>query len=491
MTQAEQATAPAGLLIGGKRIAARQGEIFTTFDPASGEPLREVARGRQADVGAAVASARRAYADTWRRTPPVERSRVLARMSQLLLDRIEDLAALETRDTGKPLGQARIDVRVAARYFEYYAGLADKLDGRSIPLGPVYVDWTVLEPHGVCGIIIPWNYPLQIGARSIAPALGAGNSVVLKPAEDAPLTALAMAELLLDAGLPAGVCNAVPGYGHEAGAALVAHPDVDHVSFTGSVEVGSQVMAECAKHIRPVTLELGGKTPHVVFADADLDRSLPYIMNSIYQHAGQTCTAGSRLLVERSAHERWVDAATTYSQRLTIGPGLQDPDVGALISLDHLERVEHHVAVAREQGATVACGGDRPDDPRLAGGAFLEPTVITDVSPQMRIAQEEVFGPVLAVLAFEDGDLEGAAHLANGTPYGLAAGVWSRNIDTCLRLASEIRAGQVYINTFGAGGGVELPSGGFGKSGIGREKGLEGILAYTNVKNVCIEVKPT
>ena len=491
MTQAELTTAPAGLLIDGERISAHRGEHFTTFDPATGEALREVARARQADVSAAVASARRAYAETWRRTPPVERSRALARMSRLLLDRLEDLAALESRDTGKPLGQARVDVRVAARYFEYYAGLADKLDGRSIPLGPAYVDWTVLEPHGVCGIIIPWNYPLQIGARSIAPALGAGNSVVLKPAEDAPLSALAMAELLLDAGLPAGVCNATPGYGHEAGAALVAHPDVDHISFTGSVDVGSEVMAECAKHIRPVTLELGGKSPHVVFADADLDRSLPYIMNSIYQHAGQTCTAGSRLLIERSAHERWVDAVTTYSETLTIGPGLQDPDVGALISRDHLERVEHHVAVAREQGATIASGGDRPDDPRLSGGAFLEPTVITDVSPQMRIAQEEVFGPVLAVLAFEDGDLEEAAHLANRTPYGLAAGVWSSNIDTCLRLASEIRAGQVYINTFGAGGGVELPSGGFGKSGIGREKGLEGILAYTNVKNVCIEVNPT
>jgi len=477
------------LLIGGRRVPAASDARFETTDPATGRVIAEVARGQAEDIRRAVGAAREAFDGHWRRVAPVERSRVLARMSRLLLDRVDDLATLESRDTGKPLRQARTDVTVAARYFEYYAGFADKLFGRSIPMGPQFVDWTTLEPHGVCGIVIPWNYPLQIGARSLAPALGAGNTVVLKPAEEAPLTAIAMGELLLEAGLPGGVCNVVPGFGEEAGAALVAHPDLDHVSFTGSVEVGTLVMAECAKHIRPVTLELGGKTPHVVFSDADLERALPFIMNSIYQHAGQTCTAGSRLLVERKAGERWVDAVVDYSRGLTIGPGVEDPDLGALVSPRQLERVESYVAIGRDEGAVVACGGKRPDDDRLAGGAFYEPTVMTEVSPGARIAQEEIFGPVLAVTSFDDGDLEQAAAIANGTPYGLAAGVWSQDIDKCLRLASEIRAGQVYINNFGAGGGVELPSGGFGKSGIGREKGLEGILAYTNVKNVCVGLK--
>jgi aldehyde dehydrogenase (NAD+) len=490
MTATTQQTTsePARLLIGGEWIPPSGGEHLLVTDPATGEPLREIARGRSADVDAAVNAATEAYRRTWRKLPPVERARILARTSGLLLERADELALLESKDTGKPLRQARADVTVAARYFEYYAGLADKLFGRSIPMGPGYVDWTVLEPHGVCGIIIPWNYPLQIGARSVAPALGAGNAVVLKPAEDAPLTALAMAELLAEAGLPPGVLNVVTGLGEEAGAALVGHPDVNHISFTGSVEVGQLIMAECARHIRPVTLELGGKAAHMVFADADLDRSLPFIMNSIYQHAGQTCTAGSRLVVEESAHDRWAEAIIDYSSKLRIAPGVEDPDLGALVSLQHRDRVEGYVGIGREEGAVVAYGGGRPDDPRLANGAFFEPTLLTDVSPGMRVAQEEIFGPVLCMIDFEEDDLEEAAAIANGTPYGLSAGVWSRDIDKCLRLASEIRAGQVYVNNYGAGGGVELPTGGFGKSGIGREKGVEGILAFTNVKNVCVAV---
>ena len=488
MTTVSASLVEACLVIGGERLPAAHGESFPTIDPATGETLSEVARGRAEDVDLAVEAARRAYKEVWRTTLPVERGRVLAAASQLLLDRLETLAALESQDTGKPIRQARVDVRVASRYFEFYAGFADKLFGRSIPLGHRFVDWTVVEPHGVCGVIIPWNYPLQIAARSVAPALAAGNAVVLKPAEEAPLTALALCELLLDAGLPAGACNCVTGYGEEAGAALVAHPDVDHITFTGSVEVGSLVMEECAKHVRPLTLELGGKSPHVVCADADLERALPYIMNSIYQHSGQTCTAGSRLLVERSAHDRWVTAATQHAKSLTIGPGFEDADLGPLISERQRDRVEGYVASARAEGASVACGGKRPGDPRLATGTFFEPTVLTDVAPAMRVAREEIFGPVLAAIPFDDGDLEQAASIANSTPYGLAAGIWSSNIDKCLWLASEIRAGQIYINTFGAGGGVELPSGGFAKSGIGREKGLEGILAYTNVKNICAEV---
>lgn len=479
---------PSDLFIGGEWVAPSGGERLTVVDPATSEPIREIARGRAEDIDAAVAAARDAYRSRWRTVTPVERARILSRMSALLLERADELTELESRDTGKPLRQARADVTVAARYFEYYAGLADKLFGRSIPMGRGYMDWTVLEPHGVCGIIIPWNYPLQIGARSVAPALGAGNAVVLKPAEEAPLTALAMGQLLTEAGLPEGVLNIVTGLGEEAGAALVGHNDVDHISFTGSVEVGQLVMAESARHIRPVTLELGGKTPHIVFDDADIDRSLPFIMNSIYQHAGQTCTAGSRLLIEHAARDRWTEAIGDYTRKLSIGPGIEDSDIGALVSMQHRDRVEEYISIGRSEGAQVVFGGGRPTDERLVNGAFFEPTLLTDVSPDMRVAQEEIFGPVLSMIEFQDGDLEEAADIANGTPYGLSAGVWSQNIDRCMRLASEIRAGQVYVNNYGAGGGVELPTGGFGKSGIGREKGVEGILAFTNVKNVCVGI---
>lgn len=478
------------LLIGGDRTPPDGGEYFPVLDPASGVVLRQVARGGAVDVERAVQSARAAYDEARRALAPVDRSRILSRTGHLLLERLDEIGELESRDTGKPLTQATADVRVAARYFEFYAGLADKLDGRSIPLAASMIDWTVREPHGVCGIITPWNYPLQIGARSLAPAIGAGNAVVLKPAEEAPLSSLLLAELLSEAGLPAGMCNVVTGFGEEAGAALTSHPGLDHVTFTGSGEVATEVMVQCAKHIRPVTLELGGKTPHVVCADADLDRALPIVMNSIYQHAGQTCTAGSRLIVEREAHDRWVEAIVGYSRRLTIGPGIEDHDLGSLVSLRQRQRVQSYVDDAVRDGAQVAVGGRAPSDARLQDGAFFEPTVLVDVRPEMRVAQEEVFGPVLAVIAFADGDLAQAAATANGTPYGLAAGVWSASVDKCMSLARDIRAGQVYINTFGAGGGVELPSGGFGRSGIGREKGLEGILAYTSVKNVCVEISP-
>lgn len=478
------------LLIGGQRTPPLDGEYFPVHDPANGAVLQQVARGRAGDIERAVFAARTAYEEAWRNSAPVERSRILNRVSRLLVAHVDEIAELESRDTGKPLRQAVADVRVAARYFEFYAGLADKLDGRSIPLGTSMIDWTVREPHGVCGIIIPWNYPLQIGARSLAPAIGAGNAVVLKPAEEAPLTSFVLCEVLQEAGLPAGVCNVVTGFGDEAGVALASHPGVDHLTFTGSGEVGTEVMMECAKHIRPVTLELGGKTPHVVCADADLERALPVVMNSIYQHAGQTCTAGSRLIIERSAHDQWVDAMADYSRKLTIGPGIEDPDLGSLISLHQRSRVLDYVSGAVDDGAQIVAGGGPPDEARLRDGAFFEPTVLTNVRPEMRVAQEEIFGPVLSVIPFSDGDLAEAAAIANGTAYGLAAGVWSASIDKCMSLARGIRAGQVYVNTFGAGGGVELPSGGFGHSGIGREKGLEGILAYTNVKNVCVAVAP-
>lgn len=471
------------IVINGEHRDASSGETFTVHNPSTSEVLCSVASGTAQDVDAAVRSARQAFAG-WRETTPLERGRILARAGKLLEDRRDEFAEVECRDAGKPLRQAIVDTTVAARYFEYYAGFADKLFGRTIPLGPEFLDYTVFEPHGVCGVITPWNYPLAIACRSLVPALATGNSVVFKPAEAAPLTGLMLTDLLCEAGLPRGVLNTVPGTGAEAGAAVVAHPDVDHISFTGSVDTGHLVMAECARHIRPLTLELGGKSPHVVFADADLDRALPVIMNSIFQHAGQTCTAGSRLLVEESQYDTWVAAATKFASRLKIGRAIDDLDLGPLINETQRSRVAGYVTQARADGAKVEIGGNVPT--HLDGGWFYEPTVISNADPASPIAQEEVFGPVLTVLPFKDADH--AVELANCTEYGLAAGVWSSNVDTCVRTAGRIRAGQVYVNNFGAGGGVELPTGGFGKSGFGREKGLEALLAFTNVKNVSLRL---
>lgn len=471
------------IIIDGTHRAASSGEAFDVYDPSTGERLASVARGTSEDVDAAVRSARAAFA-AWRDETPLARGRILARAGELLTERRDEFAEVECRDAGKPMKQAIIDVTVAARYFEYYAGFADKLFGRTIPLGPDFLDYTMLEPHGVCGVITPWNYPLAIACRSIVPALAVGNSIVFKPSEDAPLTCLMLVDLLLEAGLPPGVLNAIPGLGSEAGAAVVAHPDVDHISFTGSVETGRHVMSECAKHIRPLTLELGGKSPHIVFADADMDRALPVIMNSIFQHAGQTCTAGSRLLVEESVYDKWVEAATNFAAGLEIGRAIDDLDLGALINERQQARVDGYVKQAREDGATIEIGGSKPTG--LNGGWFYQPTVISNVDPASTVAQEEIFGPVLAVIPFRDADH--AVELANATEYGLAAGVWSTDIDKCVRTASRVRAGQVYVNNFGAGGGVELPTGGFGKSGFGREKGLEALLAFTNVKNVSIRL---
>jgi aldehyde dehydrogenase (NAD+) len=470
-------------IIDGKPVSVRSGETIPVYNPSNGQPIAEVERGGEYEVDLAVKAARAAF-DSWRHTPPLERGRVLQRAGQLLEARKEEFSRVECEDAGKPLRQATVDVTVAIRYFEYYAGFADKLFGRTIPLGPSFLDYTVLEPHGVCGIITPWNYPLAIACRSIVPALAVGNTIVFKPAEAAPLTSMMLVELLHEAGLPAGVINVVPGRGREAGEAIVEHPDVDHISFTGSVKVGQHIMERCARHIRPLTLELGGKSPHVVFDDADRETALPIIMNSIYQHAGQTCTAGSRLLVQENVYEEWLQDVIAHTEKLSVGDAADDFDLGPLVSEQQLEGVSRYVEEARAAGARVVAGGRRVDG--AGSGWFYSPTVIADADPASAICQEEVFGPVLVVLPFKD-EAE-AINLANGTEYGLAAGVWSRNVDRCVRTASEIRAGQVYVNNFGAGGGVELPTGGFGKSGFGREKGLEALLAFTNTKNVSLKL---
>jgi acyl-CoA reductase-like NAD-dependent aldehyde dehydrogenase len=373
---------------------------------------------------------------------------------------------------------------VAARYFEFFAGIADKIMGTTIPLGPGFLDFTLREPIGVSAQIVPWNYPIQIGARGVAPALAAGCAVVLKPSSEAPMTALRLGEIALDCGLPPGVLNVVPGTGSEAGTALASHPHINQLTFTGSVSVGVAVAKMAATNVVPVVMELGGKSPNIVFADADLDLAAQGVATAIFQNAGQTCSAGSRLLVERKAHAALVDRLAARAKSMRIGPGVADPDMGPIISKTQLETVERYVRVGQEEGATVAAGGARHPDPALARGYFYQPTLLESVSPDMRVAQEEIFGPVLAIIDFDDP--EEAATMANRSDYGLVAGIWTRDINKAMALATRIKAGQVFINTYGAGGGVELPFGGYKKSGYGREKSLESLASYTQIKNVCI-----
>jgi acyl-CoA reductase-like NAD-dependent aldehyde dehydrogenase len=473
------------LIIDGHKIAASDAGTFDVYDPSSGDVLATVAKATKADVDRAVNAAHTALeSKAWGGAPPAERGRIMMRIAQALRDRSDDLATLESRDNGKPLKQARTDVQVAARYFEFFGGIADKIMGNTIPLGPGFLDFTVREAIGVSAQIIPWNYPIQIGARGVAPAIAAGCTVVLKPAEDAPMTALRLGEIALECGLPAGVLNVLPGMGPEAGAALASHAGINQLTFTGSVEVGIAVAKMAADNVVPVVMELGGKSPNIVFADADLEATSQGVANAIFQNAGQTCSAGSRLLVERKAHDELVARLIDRAKTMRVGPGVSDPDMGPIISKKQLETIEQYVTIGQREGASLAAGGSRPVDASLQKGYFYQPTLLDRVSPEMRVAQEEIFGPVLAIMIFDD--LEEAIAIANRSQYGLVAGIWTRDINKALAIASRIKTGQVFVNTYGAGGGVELPFGGYKKSGYGREKGLDSLASYTQIKNVCV-----
>lgn len=467
--------------IANRWVAPDSGLRIKVFDPSDGQPFAEIARGNITDINVAVNAARKAFDTAWLPMAPVSRGRILSRIMQLLAEHEAELTALESRDTGKPMSQARRDVHGLMRYFEFYAGTVDKLHGDTLPSRPGNLVMTVREPHGVTGHILPWNYPLQIFGRSVAASLAAGNCCVVKPAEDACLSLLRVAELCAEAGLPEGALNIVTGYGHEAGAALARHTGVNHLSFTGSPQTGKLVAQMAAEHFMPVTLELGGKSPQIVFADADLDALLPFVVGSIVSHAGQTCSAGSRLLVERPVYDALLDRLAMVFEHLRVGPSSHDLDCGPLINRKQQQRVWDFLSDAQHANIPVMAQGEIVSD-APESGYYQAPMLLRDVPPLHRVAQEEIFGPVLAAMPF-DTEAE-ALQLANGTPYGLAAGIWTRDGGRQLRLARQVRAGQVFINHYG--GGVELPFGGTGQSGYGREKGFEALYGFTTLKTISI-----
>ena len=473
----------AQLLIGGAWRGAASGKTLMLENPSDGSALAQIARGSATDIDAAVQAAQAALHSEWGRCTAAERGRLLSAIGRKVAEQAEWLAHLEALDVGKPLKQGRADALALARYLEFYGGAADKVHGETLPYLAGYTALTLREPHGVTGHIVPWNYPMQIVGRSVGAALAMGNACVLKPAEEACLTVLAFARIAMEAGLPAGALNVVTGLGEEAGAALAAHPGVQHISFTGSVATGALVQMAAAKNAVPVTLELGGKSPQVVFADADIDAALPFLVNAGLQNAGQTCSAASRILVERAVFEQVRERMAACYLRLSIGPALDDPDLGPLISQRQQEVVERYFALARDSGLRVAAQGTIPAGvPR--GGHYVRPTLFDEVPADHALAQQEIFGPVQVLIAF-DGEAQ-ALQIANGTEFGLVAGVWTRDGGRQMRMARSLKCGQVFINNYGAGGGVELPFGGVKLSGHGREKGFEALYGFSTLKTVAI-----
>ena len=460
------------------------GATIPVINPSDGQVMAAIARGGAAEIDRAVAAGEAAMAGGWGRLDAVSRGRLLLRLSELIRRDAEALARLESEDVGKPLTLARGDVQVCARYFEYYGGAADKVHGDTIPFQDGFTVMTLYEPHGVVGVIVPWNYPLQMTGRSVAPALAMGNAVVLKPAEDTSLTAIALARLAAEAGFPAGALNVVTGLGEEAGAALSAHPGIRHVSFTGSREVGVLIQAAAARNTVPVTLELGGKSPQIVFADADLDEAGAVITRAITQNAGQTCSAGSRVIIEDAVYGRFTENLAARFSALRVGSAAQDLDLGPVVNAEQRARVQGYIDLAGRDGLRVlAQGGIGTNVPQ--DGFYVRPTLIGDVPPDHRLAQEEIFGPVLVAIRVRD-EAE-ALRVANGTDYGLAAGIWTSDLGRALRLSRAVKSGQVFVNNYGAGGGVELPFGGVKGSGHGREKGFEALYGFGAMKMIAIK----
>jgi aldehyde dehydrogenase (NAD+) len=469
------------LLIDGKWVQPAKGGSIPMIDPCNGEPFAHIAAGEAEDIDRAVRAAQAALDGAWGKMAPAERGRILQRWARLIEDQVDELALIEAKDTGKPIGAARTDIQVTARYFEFYGGAADKLHGQVIPFLDGYTVNVLREPHGVTGHIIPWNYPAQQYARTVAAALAAGNATVVKPSEDACLSTLKLSELALEAGLPSGALNIVTGLGETAGAALTAHPGVSFLSFTGSPEVGTLVQASAARNHIPCTLELGGKSPQLIFADAELDKALPVVVKAIVQHAGQTCSAGSRLLVQQDVYDRFVGQVAEAFNRLRAGMPEMNLDCGPVMNASQRDRIQAFTRAAIDSGVPVLGQGSLADG-LPPNGYWIRPTLFGPVPRDHALACEEVFGPILSAIPFPDE--EDAVRLANATEYGLVGAVWTTNGGRQQRMSKRMRCGQVFINCYGAGGGVELPFGGVKKSGHGREKGFLALEHMTTTKTV-------
>jgi len=475
---------PRQLFIDGNFSGAVSGKTFPVYDPSTGEVMAQVAEGDRADIDRAVRAARKAFdGGPWRTMSPSERGRMLYRLADKLEERLEDFALLESLDNGKPLAIARVaDVPLAVDLFRYMAGWATKILGNTIPVPGDFHAYTRKEPIGVVGQIIPWNFPLLMAAWKLGPALAAGNTVVLKPAEQTPLSALLLAELIAEVGFPDGVVNVVPGYGETAGAALSAHPDVDKVAFTGSTEVGKLIAIAATGNLKKVTLELGGKSPNIVFADADLDAAAAGAAMAIFFNHGQCCVAGSRLYIERPVYDRVLAGVAEEAKKISVGHGLDERSgMGPLVSQEQLERVTGYIKSGLDEGARAHIGGKRVGE----RGYFVEPTILVDTKPHMKVVQEEIFGPVVTAMAFDDPNEILPA--ANDTVFGLGAGVWTRDISKAHRTAAGLRAGTVWVNCYNVFDAA-LPFGGYKQSGWGREMGYEAINMYTETKSVIVKL---
>jgi betaine-aldehyde dehydrogenase len=487
--QTESGISNLRMVIGGEAVDAADGQSFEIVNPATAKVIATAPLGGPADVDAAVAAARKAFDEPkgWTSWAAGKRGRTLAKLAALVKDRSEELAQLESRNTGKPISSARGEVIGASLVFDYYAGAANKIFGQTIPVSKPGLDLTLREPIGVVGLIVPWNFPLLMASWKLGPALAAGNTCILKPASLSPMTALRLGELALEAGFPPGVVNVVTGPGGSAGAAIAAHAGVGKVAFTGETTTGQEIMRLASNNVKKVSLELGGKSPNIIYADADIERFTAESPYSVFDNCGQDCCARSRILVERAVHERVVELFAEATRKVKVGDPADDAtEVGTLVSFKQRDRVRDYIEVGLGEGASLVVGGDAPDDPALAAGAYLMPAVFDGVSNDMRIAREEIFGPVVSIIPF-DTEAEAIA-LANATPYGLSGSIWSRDIGKALRTAKGVQAGVLSVNS-NSSVHTEAPFGGYKMSGVGRELGMSAIDLYTETKNVFIDLR--